>query len=184
MQVEAVNPETGERFAIEMSPEELEQLVGDARPRLSKKELERRIDNLAISADAKAHLASFMSATVKIGNVVLNIGRRILEIVFDLVKRYPNFTFALVMYLVGALLLSVAPWLAPILVPFVKAMELLFALIKDYLEHRGKDAAPVGEQADNRPIAKRDYLKSLEKEPVYREAREAIQPFRAFKVAT
>ena len=31
MQVEVVNPETGERFAIEMSLEELEQFVRDAR---------------------------------------------------------------------------------------------------------------------------------------------------------
>ena len=183
MQVEAVNPETGERFAIEMSPEKLEQLVRDARPRLSKKQLEHSIGNLAISAEVKVQLASFMSATVKIGNAVLNIGRRILEIVFDLVKRYPNFTFALVMYLVGALLLSVAPWLAPILAPLVKAMEFIFALVKDYLEHRGKEAAPMGEQADNRAIVK-DYLKSLENEPVYCEAQDAIQPFEALKVAT
>ena len=41
----------------------------------------------------------------------------------------------------------------------------------------------MGEQADNRAIAK-DYLKSLENEPVYREAQEAIQPFEALKVAT
>ena len=104
MQAEAVNPETGERFAFEISPEELEQLVRDVRPRLSKKKLERQIDKLAISAEAKVRLALFMSVTVKIGNAVLNIGRRILEIVFDLVKRYPNFTFAVVMYLVGSLL--------------------------------------------------------------------------------
>ena len=50
MQVEAVNPETGERFTLEMSSEELEQLVRDARPRLSKKDLEQRIEKLDISA--------------------------------------------------------------------------------------------------------------------------------------
>ena len=183
MKVEAVNPETGERFAIEMSPEDLDQLVRDARPTLSKKQLKGRIDNLAISADVKVLLASFMSATVKIGNASLNIGRRILEIVFDLVKRYPNFTFALVMYLIGALLLGAAPWLAPILVPIVKAMELIFALIKDYLDRRGKKAAPMGEQTDKHTITKY-YLESLENEPVYREAQEAIQPFEALKAAT
>lgn len=176
MQVEAVNPETGERFTLEMSSEELEQLVRDARPRLSKKDLEQRIEKLEISADVKLLLASFIGATAKIGNVVLKIGRRILEIVFDLVKRHPNFTFAIVMYLVGALLLSVAPWLAPILVPIVEVMTLVFALVKDHLELGGKIAARRGNQADNRSLAKDD-LKTLENEPVYREPREAIQIF-------
>ena len=180
MKIEAVNPETGESFALEMSPEELEQLVRDARPRLSKKQLERRIDNLAISADAKALLASFMSATIKIGNAVLNIGRRILEIVFDLVRRYPNFTFALVMRLVGAILLGVAPWLAPVLVPLMTAMDLGFALAKDFLEGRKKDTTSKGEQPDNRLHAE-DYLKRFENEPIFREAQEAIQAFEALK---
>lgn len=161
MQAEAVNPETGERFTIEISPEAWDQLVCDARPRLSKKILERCIDNLPVSADAKVHLASFMSATVKIGNAVLNIGRRILEVVFDLVKRYPQFTFAVVMHLVGSLLAVFVPALAPVLVPLLKAMELVFALVKDHLEGR----------------------KSLKNEPIWREARKAIQPFEALKAA-
>lgn len=180
MHVETVNLETGESFALEVSPEEFEQLVRDARPRLSKKQLERRIANLEISADVKALLASFIGATVKIGNAVLNIGRRILEIVFDLVKRYPNFTFALVTRLVGALLLDVAPWLAPILVPLMTAMDLGFGLVKDYLEGRKRGTTPKGEQPDNRLLAK-DYLRRFENEPIFRETREAIQPFEALK---
>ena len=180
MQVEVVNPETGERFAIEMSLEELEQFVRDARPRLSKKQVERRVDNLAISASAKLLLARFMSATIKIGNTVLNIGRRILEIVFALVKRYPNFTFALVTRLVGALLLGVVPWLAPVLVPLMTAMDIGFALVKDSLDGPKKDTTSKGEQSDNRLRAK-DYLKRLENEPIFREAQEAIQPFEALK---
>ena len=182
MQVEAVNPETGERFAIEVSSEELEQLVRDARPRLSKKQLERRIDNLAIAAEFKLALASFMSATIKIGAAVLNIGRRILEIVFDLVKRYPNFTFALVMRLVGALVLEVVPWLAPVLIPLLTAMDLGFALAKDYLERRKKDTTSADEQPDNSPVA-RDYMRRFENEPIYHEAQEAIEAF-ALRAAT
>ena len=180
MKIEAVNPETGESFALEMSPEELEQLVRDARPRLSRRQLERRIENLAISAGAKLSLGSFMSATIKIGNTVLNIGRRILEIVFDLVRRYPNFTFALVTRLVGAILLSVAPWLAPILGSLMTAMDIGFALVKDSLEGRKKDTTSKGEQPDNRLHAT-DYLKRFENEPIFREAQEAIQPFEALK---
>lgn len=182
MHVETVNLETGESFALEMSPEELEQLVRDARPRLSKKQLERRIANLEISADVKVLLASFMSATIKIGNAVLNIGRRILEIVFDLVKRYPNFTFALVMRLVGALLLHFVPWLAPILIPLLTAMDLGFALAKDYLERRKNDTTSKGELPDNRAVV-RNYLRRFENAPIYREAQEAIQVF-ALKAAT
>ncbi len=178
MQAKAVNPATGEDIAVEISLEELDRLVREARPRVSRKDLERKIGKLSVPADVKALLDSLMNATVRIGNAVLYIGRRVLEIVLDLRKRYPNTTFAVVMWLVGELLSTVAPWLAPILVPLFAAIQLLYAFVKDWLTDRANKAAGGVEQADKAEGSQEsDVMKILMNEPVGHAAREALQPF-------
>ncbi len=179
MLAEAVNPATGERIAFEISVEELDQVVREARPRVSRRVLGRRIGNLALPSEIKVLLDALMSVTVKIGNALLYIGRRILEIVFDLCRRYPNFTFAVVMCLVIKLLPMVVPGLAPILVPFFEAVQLLYALVKDRLSQRTNEDARKYEQGDEMDAG----LKALMDEPVGREAKEALQPLALLNAA-
>jgi hypothetical protein len=177
MHAEAVNPATGERIAFEISVEELDRLVRAARPRVSKKKLERMIGNLELPSQVKVLLDSSMSATVKIGNAVVYIGRRVLEIVFDLCQRYPSFTFAVVVCLVGQLLLMAAPWLTPILAPLLTAIQLLYAWVTDWLRQRTNQNASKGEQGNEEDGNLKSYMRLLSDEPVGREAQEAIQPF-------
>ena len=183
MLAEAVNPATGETIAVEISVEELDRFVCDARPRVSKKELERMIGNLALPGEVKVLLDSFVNTTVKIGNAVVYIGRRVLEIVFDLCQRYPNFTFAVVMWLVGELLLMVAPWLAPILAPLFAAIQLLYAFVKDWLANRTNEGARLGEEGDEKDAGLTTYMKILSDEPVGREAQEALRPLALLNAA-
>ena len=175
MHAKAVNPATGEEIAIEISVEELDRLVRETRPRVSRKRLERMIGNLPVPADVKVLLDLFIDATVRIGNAVLYIGRRVLEIVFDLCKRYPNTNFSVVMWLVVELLSMAAPWLAPTLVEVSTAIQLLYAFVKDWLANRANKVARKGEQADK--AGESDIAKILVNEPVAREAQEAILPF-------
>ena len=179
MLAEAVNPATGEKIAFEISVEELDQFVREARPGVSRKVLERRIGNLALPAEVKVLLDSLMSITVKIGNFVVYIGRRVLEIVFDLCRRYAEFTFAVVMCLVATLLPMVVPALAPILVPLFVAVQLLHAFVKDWLSQRTNEGARKVEQGDEMDAG----LNSLADEPVGREAKEALQPFALLNAA-
>ena len=182
MRAEAVNPATGERISVEIPVEELDRLIRAARPRVYKKTLERMIGNLALPAEVKILLDSSMNATVKIGNVVVYIGRRVLEIVFDLCQRYPNFSFAVVMCLVGELLPMVGPWLASILGPLFAAIQLLYAFVKDWLAKRMKESVREGELGHERDGGLKSYMKFLSDEPVGREAQEAIRPFAVLNV--
>ena len=183
MLAEAVNPATGEKIAFEISVEELDQLVREARPGVSRKALERRIGNLALPSEIKVLLDALMSVTVKIGNALLYIGRRILEIVFDLCRRFPNFTFAVLMSLVAALLPMVAPWLASILGPLFAAVQLLYAFVKDWLSQRTNEGAWKVEQDIETEGGLKSYMTTLADEPVGREAQEALRPLAVLNAA-
>ena len=184
MQTEVVNPATGKKIAIEITVEELDRLVRVTKPRVSRKKLERLIGNIELPADVKVLLDLLLNATVRIGNAVLYIGRRVLEIVLDLCKRYPNTTYAVVMWLVVELLSMAAPWLAPILVALSTAIQLLYAFVKDWLANRGNEAVRMGEQSDKEDASqKSDIVKILTNEPVGRAAQEAIQPFAILNAA-
>ena len=143
------------------------------------------IGNLALPSEVKVLLDSFMSATVKIGDAVVYIGRRavvyigrrVLEIVFDLCRRFPSFTFSVVVWLVGQLLLMAAPWLTPVLASLLLAIQLLYAWVTDWLRQRSKQYALKGEQGNEMEDSLKSCMRSLSDEPVGREAQEAIRPF-------
>ena len=97
MKAEAVNEATSERVTVELSDEQVEQLGFLERELLSDRRLDQYIDNLDISADAKALLASMMHTSIRIGDKILRIGKRILEIVMALVKQFPNAAFGLIL---------------------------------------------------------------------------------------
>ena len=157
MQAEAIDPNTGRRIIVEIEDERVDQLYRELKSKeLPKKEIDHMIDNLAISADAKAFIADLMDKTIRIGDRILRIGKKIIELTFDFVKRYPNATFGLILGFIVSLLVSAIPLLGAILGPLVSPIILLFGLASGFMDD-------FRDQALDRKI------------------REAIQPFEALK---
>lgn len=66
------------------------------------------IENMNVSADVKSLLYAFSKATIKIGKKIVKIGRKIIDILFSMVKAFPNITFGIIFGLVvGALVASI-----------------------------------------------------------------------------
>lgn len=83
----------------------------------SRRELQRRIDNLAIPAEHKLALSRIGDVTAQMGDRAVEIGRQILAFAFELLRHFPSLTLAVVLALiVNALLVSV-PLLGPLLQP-------------------------------------------------------------------
>ena len=88
-------------------------------PLLSLFDIQRRIDNLNISSDAKMILYDLAAVTAEVGGKIVSAGRRILSFIFDLVKRFPNTAFGLIVgYVLSALLASI-PFLGPLLAALI-----------------------------------------------------------------
>ena len=153
----AVDPKTGETIIVEIEDDKLAQLNDEFRSQeIPKRKLNRMIDNLSISADAKAFIASLMDKTIKVGKVVLRIGKKIIEVVLNVVQQYPHATVGLVLGGIVSLLVSSIPLLGPLLQPLLNPIILIFGLVSGF-------------------------LKDLDNYALNRKIREAIRPFDPLK---
>ena len=140
MKTEAIDSE-GNKIVVEIEDDKVKQLYEEFKSRgQPKRELNRIIANLEISADAKALIKSIMDAMIKVGDVVLRIGKRIVEIVFDIVKRFPNATFGLVLGVILSVLITSIPIigaiLGAVLTPILIAFGLGAGFMNDMKESR------------------------------------------------
>lgn len=134
MRVQARNPSTGESVFVDVPDERKDELMELTRDRVSDSKLEAYIDNLDISADAKALLASFLKTAVRVGQIIIRIGKRIVEIVVAIVAKFPNATFGLILGLLVGALVAAIPFLGAILGAFVGPIAAIFGLHKGYKE--------------------------------------------------
>ncbi len=128
MNTEAIDSD-GNKITVEIEDDKVNRLYEEFKSRgRPKRELNRMIDNLEISADAKVLIKSIMDAEIKVGDVVLRIGKRIIEIVSDIVKRFPNATFGLVLGVILSALIASIPIIGAILGPLLAPVLIVFGL--------------------------------------------------------
>lgn len=135
MKVIAEDPETKEKIEAEvdgLEQDDLKFLETFHFPENKNPEsaVRRYIEKQDISADQKAKfwkkLQIFAQATIRVGNKVLRIGRKIFDFILHLVKLYPNLTIGLAFGAVIAALVSAIPvigflfgGLAKIIIPLI-----------------------------------------------------------------
>jgi len=134
MQAIAEDMETGRIVSVEIPSEGLEELQALAQERVSDVKLQSYIDNLDLSADAKALIASILKAAVKVGDLVIKVGKRIVEIVVMIVSKFPNTTFGLVLGLLVGALVSAIPIIGGLLGAFVLPIAAAFGLATGYMD--------------------------------------------------
>ena len=108
MEIEYIDPVTGKS---------VKSLIGDLNAdffaqlsafRLTEKNVKERIDNLNISADAKALLFSLNKITFSVGRAVIKIGKKIIDVIFSLIKNFPYLSFGVIFgLLLGALIAAI-----------------------------------------------------------------------------
>lgn len=112
--VQVQNSETSEWITIEISDEQLNAFNNINDEAVPKAKLHTYINNLNIPAEGKAILEKILDFTVKIGEMVINIGRKIIEIIVFLSKKFPNALMgALVGFFIGTLfsLIPIFGWI-------------------------------------------------------------------------
>jgi hypothetical protein len=104
------------------------------------RQIEGAIEKLSISADAKALLLDMSRVTMKVGQAVLSLGKAVLTFVLDILKKFPNTAFGMVIGVTVAILVGGIPLvgavLGPLLGKLVTVLGLTMGAIADF-----KDAA-------------------------------------------
>jgi len=132
MIINATNPETGEKIEIDapdLSQDELESLIKSYK---TVDEIHRYLNNLDISADAKILLSKILNTTMKVGGKIIEIGKKVLEIIIDLAGKYPNTTFGLVAALLVTALVSSIPLFGYLFGLFISPLLIAFGLVAGF----------------------------------------------------
>jgi hypothetical protein len=79
----------------------------------STRELHRRLNRVELSADAKAAIAQLSDLTVTVGDKIIDVGRRIVAFVLELIRRFPQLTFCTLVALAMSALIGSIPFLGP-----------------------------------------------------------------------
>lgn len=96
--------------------------------------LRDRVDRLNISADAKALLMDVADITLKIGEQVVALGRKLLEFVFGLAIRFKNIGFGILIALALSAVLTSIPLLGPAIAAILTPMMLAFGILRGAIQ--------------------------------------------------
>jgi len=135
MKIQGINPETGAVFEADAGNIDSNFIDSMLKFDLSDQAIKKQIDNLNVSADVKSLLYSFTKATIKIGEAIIKVGRKIIDFICRLVTEHPNATFGLIFgAIVGFLISSIAVLgivLGPLFAPIAMAFGLISGLSED-----------------------------------------------------
>lgn len=135
MKIQGTNPETGAVFKADAENVDFSFIDELKKFDMSDGAIKKVIDNLNVSADVKSLLYSFTKATIRIGEAIIKVGRKIIDFICRLITEHPNATFGLIFgAIVGFLISSIAVLgvvLGPLFAPIAMAFGLIGGLSED-----------------------------------------------------
>ena len=129
---------------------------------LSSSAIQRWIDNLSMSAEAKSLINEVLGKTVEIGGAVIRIGKRIVEAIIGLVKQFPRIAIGVVFALLIGFVVATIPLIGGLLAPIVGLIIAAFGLHAEYVEWQ----QDVRDRELTREIARHTYKIQMELEQV------------------
>ena len=125
MKITAINPESGAEFQAESKSITSEFIAMMADFEMTDEGIKRMIDNLDVSADVKSLLYTFSKATIKAGEYVLKVGRKIIDYICTILREYRHVSFGIIFGAIAGLLVSMIPIIAWVLGPIVTPIFML-----------------------------------------------------------
>ena len=129
MIIQGTNLETGVEFQTVIEDLNQDFLASINNFSLTDDEIRKSIDNLNVSADVKSLLFQFTKVTLKAGDFLLKIGRKIIEFVCLMYREYKNATFGMLFGAIVGLLLASIPVLGVILGPLFTPIAIGLGLV-------------------------------------------------------
>lgn len=126
MIVEVVEPETGKTIQMECTADSEDEIRDLLSFDLSEDSLKKRINALAVSADAKSVLFTIAKTTIRVGSMVVKIGRKVLDIITKILAEFPMASAGTIFGAIFGYLVSSVPIIGFVLGPFIGALAIAF----------------------------------------------------------
>ena len=124
MKVEVVDPKTGKTLEMPCQAESESDIRDLLNFDLSEEALKKRLDKLSISADMKSILFTMAKTTIKIGSVVVKLGRKILDLVMRILTDFPTATTGAIFGAILGQLVATVPVIGFVFGPFVGPLSI------------------------------------------------------------
>ncbi|MFC3175025.1 hypothetical protein ACFOD9_12265 [Novosphingobium bradum] len=102
------------------------EIIWDKTP--TRRELAGQLDRIAMPADAKVLMGKLLETTTEVAGKIIEIGRKILAFVLDLLKRYPATGLGALVGLTVTFLLGSVPLLGLVLAPLLGPLLTAFMI--------------------------------------------------------
>jgi len=129
MNIEGKNPDTGEVYQTDDNSVDQDFIDWSSESQMSEAKVKSIIENLDVSADIKSLLFSVSKATIKAGQFVIKIGRKIIDYICKLFTEYPNSSFGMILGAIAGFLIAAIPILGAVLGPLIKPILIAFGLL-------------------------------------------------------
>lgn len=140
MIIQGVNLETGQEFQTVAPEIDSDFLSSMTNMSMDDEAIKKSIDNLNVSADVKSLLFKFAKITLKVGDFLLKIGRKLIEFVCLLYKEYQHATFGMLFGAIVGFLISSIPILGIVLgavfTPIAIGLGLVLGLKEDFKDRQ------------------------------------------------
>lgn len=135
MLVTATTPITNTPLSQDVAAESIDDIKDLLAFDLSPDALKKKLDRLDISADAKSILFTIAKTSIRVGTVVVQLGRKVLDLVIGLLSEFPNATKGAIIGGLFGVLVSAVPLiglvLGPLLTPLAVALGFLNGVWED-----------------------------------------------------
>ena len=111
----------------------IEAAIKEANSALPNRKLKDLIERTNLSADMKALLSDIATITAKVAGKLISIGRKILTVVFDLIKLFPAITVGVIAALVLTAIIAAIPLVGGVLAGALSSILLLLGIGKGAL---------------------------------------------------
>lgn len=138
--IEAEEPETGQTMQIECTAESEDEIRDLLSFDLSEDALKKRISALAISADAKSVLFTVAKTTIRVGHVVIKIGRKVLDIITKILADFPMASTGAVFGAIFGYLVTSVPIIGFVFGPFVGTLAIALGFAVGAIQDLGNKA--------------------------------------------
>jgi len=140
MIVEAVEPESGKTMQMECAAESEGEIRDLLSFDLSEVLLKKRIDALAISADAKSILFTIAKTTIRVGSMVVKIGRKVLDTITTILAEFPMASTGTIFGAIFGYLVTSVPIIGFVFGPFIGALAIAFGFAVGAIQDMGNKA--------------------------------------------
>jgi hypothetical protein len=125
----AVDPQTGKKFTVHLKEIQKTFLDDMSFFSYSEMDIKRIVDSLDISADAKVIVHQIAKASIRVGQTVVKIGRKILDLVIRFFESYPNTSFGVILGFILSLLIGTIPVIGTVLGSFLGPLLIALGLL-------------------------------------------------------